>query len=135
MASTSEQLEILEQPNYIGSWSVAGVPGFVVAVLNRWQRNRGKLPSQFLLVACPQVEVYASGGLPSRVRELTDSRVRIQHFTGCHKPYLVILLLGEDAELRREEIQNLLAWSDGYQVELMGGLTRLRFIDAVEEND
>lgn len=135
MASTYEHLEILGLPNYIGSWSVVGVPGFVIAVLNRWQRNRGSLPSQFVLVACPQVEVNANGGLPPRVRELTDSRVRIQHFTGCHKPYLVILLLGEDAEARREEIQNLLAWSEGYEVELSEGTTRLRFIDAVEEND
>ena len=135
MASTSEQLEIRDLPNYIGSWSVAGIPGFIIAVLNRWQRNQGRLPSQFVLVACPQVEVNATGGLPSRVRELTDSRVRIQHFTSCHKPYLVILLLGDDAEARRAEIQDLLAWSEGYQVELTDGLTRLRFIDAVEEND
>ncbi len=94
-----------------------------------------RLPSQFVMVACPQVEINAIGGLPSRVRELTDSRVRIQHFTGCHKPYLVILLLGEDAEARREEIQKLLSWSEGYHVELMDGMTRLRFIEAIEEND
>jgi len=135
MASTSEQLEIMGLPNYIGSWSVVGLPGFVLAVLNRWQRNQGRLPSQFVLVACPQVEINAIGGLPSRVRELTDSRVRIKHFTGCHKPYLVILVLGEDAEARREEIQHLLSWSEGYHVELMDGMTRLRFIDAIEEND
>ena len=136
MKSTSEQLEIIGLPPYIGSWSVVSLPSFAFTVLDRWQRNYGRLPSRFVLVACPQVEIDANGGLPSRVRELTDSRVRIQHFTACHKPYLVILLLGEDAETRREEIQNLLAWSEGYRVEMMDdGITRLRFIDAIEEND
>ena len=72
---------------------------------------------------------------PSRVRELTDSRVRIQHFTGCHKAYLVILLLGDDAEARREAIQKWLSWSEAYHVECMEGATRLRFIEAIEEND
>jgi len=135
MESTLGQLEIIGLPPYIGSWSVVGLPGFTFAVLDRWQRNYGRLPSRFELVACPQVEIDANGGLPSRVRELTDSRVRIQHFTGCHKLYLVILLFGEDAEVRREEIQTLLSWSEGYHVECMDGMTRLRFIEATEDND
>jgi len=71
----------------------------------------------------------------ARVIELTDSRVRLQHFTGCHRPYLVILLLGEDAERRREEIQKFLPWSEGYEVNLMNGTTRLEFIEAVEDID
>lgn len=61
--------------------------------------------------------------------------MRIQLFTGCHKPYLVILLLGEDAEVRREEIQKLLPWSEGYHVNFIDGMTRLQFIEAIEEND
>jgi hypothetical protein len=87
------------------------------------------------LVACPQVEVNAVGGLPSRVRELTNPRHRLQHFTSCHKPYLVIFLVGEDAEGRREEIQKWLSWSEGYQVEFTDGTPRLRFIEAIEERD
>lgn len=135
MESTSQQLEITGLPVYIASWSVASVPGFVLSVLNRWQRNHGRLPSRFLLVACPQLEINENGGLPSRVRELTDARIRLKHITSCNKPYLVILLFGEDAEARREEIQNLLSWSEGYHVESMDGMTRLQFIDAVEEID
>jgi len=135
MVSTQEHLEITGLPPHVGSWSAVGLPGFIIKVLNRWQRNYGRLPSQYVLVACPQVEINAVGGLPSRVRELTDSRVRILHFTGCHKPYLVILLLGDDAEARRGEIQKWLSWSEGYQVEFKDGMTQLRFIEAVEEND
>lgn len=135
MNSTSEPLEIIDLPPYVGSWSAVGLPGFTNGILNRWQRNYGSLPSQFVLVACPQVEINAIGGLPSRVRELTDARVRIQHFTGCHRLYLVILLLGNDAEARREEIQKLLSWSEGYHVEHTDGRTRLRFIEAIEETD
>lgn len=135
MKSTSEAPEIMGLPPYVGSWSVVSLPGFAFSVLNRWQRNHGNLPTQFVLVACPQVEVNAIGGLPSRIRELTNARVRLQHFTGCHKPYLVIFLLGEDAEVRREEIQKLLAWSEGYHVESKNGTTQLRFIEAVEDTE
>jgi hypothetical protein len=133
MESTPMELEILGQPSYVSSWSVAGIPGFIPAALERWQRNHGRLPDRFILVACPQVEVNALGGLPARVRELTSPRLRFQHFTGCHKPYLVILLVGEEASARREKVQELLAWSEGYQVERQDSTTRLRFIEAVEE--
>ena len=135
MAAAAGQLEIIGTPPYIGSWSAVGLPGFVPAILSRWQRNFGRLPAKFVLVACPQVEINAIGGLPSRVSELTDSRVRVQQFTGCHRPYLAILLLGDDAEQRREEIQPLLPWSEGYDVALDEGNTRLRFIEAFEDRD
>jgi REP element-mobilizing transposase RayT len=135
MISTSEQLQVTGIPPYIGCWSAISIPGFAVAILDRWQRNYGTLPSRFAMVACPQVEINAMGGLPNRVHELTNSRVRIQHFTGCHRPYLVILLFGEDAEVRREEIQQLLPWSEGYLVESLDGMTQLRFIEAIEEID
>lgn len=135
MEPTPQQLEITEVPPYIRSWSAVGLPGFIINALERWQRNYGTLPSQFRLVACPQVEVNAVGGLPDRVRELTDSRVRLLHFTGCHKPYLILLLFGSDAEVRRAEIQPLLAWSESYQVEVKDGVLHLQFIDAIEEID
>ncbi len=135
MNSTTEQLEILNRPPYVGSWSVVGIPDFIPAVLDRYQRNYGELPAQFSLVACPKVEINAMGGLPSSVREHTDARMRIQHFTGCNKPYLVILLPGEDAENRREQIQKSLSWSEGYEVKLMNGTTQLRFVEATEELD
>ena len=129
MDGTSTNVEIRDVP----PWSVVGLPGFTLKVLERWQRNFGSLPAEFTLVACPQVEINAIGGLPSRVRELTDSRVRILHFTGCHKPYQVILLFGQEADARRAEIQSLLAWSEGYTVVMAAGTVRLNFIEAIEE--
>ena len=135
MELTPHQLEIIDVPPYIRSWSAVGLPGFIIKALERWQRNYGDLPLQFRLIACPQVEVNAVGGLPERVRELTDSRVRLLHFTGCHKPYLILLLFGNDAEVRRAEIQQWLAWSEGYQVEVSEEVIRLHFIDAIEEID
>jgi hypothetical protein len=135
MEPTPYQLEIIDLPPYIRSWSAVGLPGFIIKALERWQRNYGDLPSQFRLIACPQVEVNAVGGLPERVRELTDSRVRLLHFTGCHKPYLILLLFGDDAETRRAEIQQWLAWSEGYQLEVSEEVIRLQFIDAIEEID
>ena len=47
-------------------------------------------------------------------------------------PYLVILLLAENAEVRREEIQKLLWMSEGYHVKFLDGMTRLRFIATIE---
>jgi hypothetical protein len=135
MESNSMQLEILGQPTYVASWSVAGIPGFIQTALARWQRNHGRLPDRFVLVACPQVEINVLGGLPVPVRELTSPRLRFQHFTGCHKPYLVMLLFGEDAGARREAVQKMLSWSEGYQVECEDRTVRLRFIEAIEERE
>jgi hypothetical protein len=133
MGTVIKQPEITGLPPNVGSWSAVSIPGFITSVLGRWQRELGRLPVRFVLVACPKVEVNAIGGLPPRVRELTSPRQRLQHFTGCHKPYLVILLEGEDADARRDEIQRRLSWSEGYQVECTDGSPRLRFIEAIEE--
>lgn len=128
--------EVIGLPPNVGSWSAIGIPGFVAGAVNRWVREQGRLPPQFVLIACPNVEINANGGLPIRVRELTNPRHRLQHFTGCHKPYLVIFLEGEDAEARRDEIQKWLAWSEGYQVDCTDtGAPRLHFIEAIEELD
>jgi len=135
MKAIAEQLEIEGIPPYVESWSAAGIPGFIPAVLNRWRENVGNLPTRFVMVLCPQVEIDARGGLPDRVRELTNPRLRFLHFTGCHKPYVVFLYSGDDAEEWRTQVQRLLSWSEGYQAELMAGITRLKFIDAVEEPD
>jgi hypothetical protein len=135
MPTVVKQPEIIGLPQNVGSWSAVSIPGFITGVLNRWQREQGSLPPHFVLVACPKVEINANGGLPSRVRELTSARQRLQHFTGCHKPYLVILLQGEDADMRRDQIQRWLSWSEGYQVEYTDGSPRLRFIEAIEERD
>jgi hypothetical protein len=127
------RFEIAELPPYVRSWSVVSIPNFILSAMSRWQRNFGNLPLQFTLVACPQTEIAALGGLPSRVVELTDPRVRIKHFTSCNKLYLIILLLGEDAEERRDEIQKYLPWSESYHVDLNDEMLRLRFIEAVED--
>jgi hypothetical protein len=135
METRVNQPEVIGVPANVGSWSAIGIPGFLAGALGRWRREQGNLPARFVLIACPKVEINAIGGLPSRVRELTNPRHRLQHFTGCHKPYLVILLEGEDAEARREEIQKQLAWSEGYHVDYTDGAPRLIFIDAIEELD
>ena len=135
MQTSPEQLEVQGVPPYVASWSAAILPGFVPAVLDRWRRNYGKLPAQFIMVLCPKVEVNAMGGLPAGVIQRTNPRLRMQHFTGCHKPYLVLFHCGEDAEEWRSEVQGLLPWSEGYAAEYVDGLTRLRFVEAVEDLD
>jgi len=133
--TATEHLEIHGLPANVASWSAAGIPGFVLAVLDRWRRNSGRLPTRFVMVLCPQTEINAAGGLPARVRELTDPRLRFQHFTGCHRPYVILLHAAENAEEWRREVQGRLAWSESYQVECRDGVLRLRFVDAVEERD
>ncbi len=116
MESIAQQLKVEGVPPHVSSWSVAGIHGFVLAVLNRWQREHGELPAQFQMVMCPQVEINAMGGLPPRVHELTDPRLRCRHFTGCNRPYFVVLFTGADAEHRAREAQELLSWSERYAV-------------------
>jgi hypothetical protein len=133
MEELPPQLEIVGLPAHVESWSVAKIPGFVLAVLKRWRRNQVHLPRTFSMLMCPQVEVNAVGGLPPRVVELTDPKLRCRHFTGCHKPYLVVLFTGEDAAERRMEAQAFLSWSEGYNVELTPDTVRLTFAAASEE--
>ena len=133
MSMASDPLEIHGVPAYVASWSAARIRGFVPAVLERWRRSSGDLPARFAMVICPLVEVSARGGLPARVRELTTARLRFQHFTGCHKPYVVLFQSGGDIEQWRREIQQQLAWSEGYQAETGNGVLRLRFMEATEE--
>jgi hypothetical protein len=128
-----QSIQITGVPPYVEFWSVAKIPKFVAAVLERWQRNHGHLPMDFFAVMCPQVEVNAVGGLPSRVVELTDPRLRCRHFTGCHKPYFVVFLVGEDAEQRLAAVQNLLSWSESYRVQIGADAVRLTFVGATEE--
>ena len=135
MSKLPDQLQVLGLPPHIESWSVARIPGFVLAVLRRWQRNHGELPREFHALMCPQVEVNARGGLPARVVELTDPQLRCRHFTGCHKPYFVVMFTGPDAGRRRAEVQALLAWSEGYRVEVGSEAVVLRFMEATEEID
>ena len=133
MLNETESIEIVDIPAYIRSWSVVCIPKFVQSVLDIWQSNFGQLPPDFTLVACPQMEIKALGGLPSRVRELTNAKVRVQQFTSCNKLYMVILLLGDDADKKREEIQQYLPWSEAYEVNHKKDSIKLNFVDAVED--
>ncbi len=130
-----QALEVSGVPRHVGSWSVAQIPGFVPAVLGRWQREYGRLPRRFSLVMCPQAEVNARGGLPAQVTELTDPRLRCRHFTGCHRPYLVILLTGPEAEAQRARLLPLLAWCEAYRVSIGPEAIRLDFAGATEDSE
>jgi hypothetical protein len=133
MDNIPEKLDIVGVPLYVESWNVAKIPGFVSAVLKRWQRSYGELPQRFYIVMCPQVEINTMGGLPTQAYELTDPRLRCQHFTGCHKPYFVVILTGDDADWRRAEIQRLLPWSEGYEVKITEQAIHLTFTEASED--
>ena len=135
MSGLPQTLEVTGVPRHVGSWSVAGIPGFVPAVLGRWQREHGSLPQRFSLVMCPQVEVNARGGLPREVTELTDPRLRCRHFTGCHRPYLVILFTGPDAEVQCSRILPMLAWCEAYRVCIERNAIRMDFAGATEDAD
>jgi len=133
MNTANVSLEIQDVPAYVASWSAAQIRGFIPAVLERWRRSSGELPARFAMVICPLVEISSRGGLPARVRELTSPRQRFQHFTGCHKPYFVLFQAAGDIERWRREIQQELAWSEGYHAETGDGVLRLQFKEAIEE--
>lgn len=132
------QVEITDVPLHVQSWTVARIAGFVPAVLKRWQREFGDLPEKFHMVVCPQVEINARGGLPPEIHAITDPRLTCRHFTGCHKPYFVVLFKGADSAERRRRAQELLAWSEGYAVELTPAMIRLRlegYTEDLEDED
>lgn len=129
------EVEVKGLPAHVAAWSVSHIPGFVLAVLQRWEREYARLPDAFSILMCPQTELNAMGGLPEGVHALTDPRLRCAHFTGCHRPYLVVLFTGEDAEPRRAEAQTLLPWSEGYRVRVVGDRAELEFADAREGLD
>jgi hypothetical protein len=133
MPTPLDHIKVDGVPEHVASWSAAKIPGFVAAVIKRWEREYGELRRSFEMVICPQVEINAIGGLPAEVIELTDPRLRCRHFTGCHKPYFVAFFAGEDAAVRRAKVQTLLPWSEGYAVEVDDEAVTLRFVDCSED--
>jgi hypothetical protein len=133
MQPLPSQVEIADLPEHVQSWSAARIAGFVPGVLDRWQREFGALPRTFHMLLCPQVEVNMRGGLPPDMHALTDARLTCHHFTGCHKPYLVALFQGKDSVDRCRRALTLLAWSEGYAVEITASAIRLRLVDYTED--
>lgn len=133
MLQIPENVEVSGLPPYIAFWSITRVDRFIPAILGRWHREHSGLRSGFFLLLCPRVEVNALGGLPGDVLDLTDPRQRLTHFTGCQRPYMALMLAGEDADQRRARIHELLPWSESYWVEIDEASIRLSFIDATEE--
>ena len=135
MKALPTEVEITDVPSHVESWSVARIAGFVPAVLKRWQREFGNLPEHFHLVVCLQVEINARGGLPSEIHAITDPKLTCRQFTGCHKPYFVVLFQGANSADRRQRAQELLAWSEGYAVEVTPSTIRLRLEGYTEDLD
>lgn len=133
MQTLPDQTDITDVPPHVQAWSAARIPGFVPAVLKRWQREHGALPKQFHLTLCPQAEVNARGGLPAQVHELTNPRLTCRHFTGCHKPYVIILHLNDDAADHQRAVLAELAWSEGYQVEVTPTRLCMQFVGCTED--
>ena len=68
------------------------------------------------------------------VQAVIDPRLRIVHFTGCSRPYLVVLFVGKEAARDQQVIMRHLPWSEHYDVEVDGeGTVLLRFLGCTEE--
>jgi hypothetical protein len=135
MTRIPERVEIEGAPTYMGAWSAAAIPGFVPAVLRRWQREFGPLPEPLFITLCPQVEINAAGGLPAAAVELSDARLRCRHFTGCHKPYFVMFFTGAEGPAHQDQAGELLAWSESYRLHVEPDRLRLEFRGATEALD
>lgn len=115
-------------------WSVTAVDKFVVSSLQRAQREGGALPRQFRMSMCPWGERNAMGEAWGMAQAVIDPRFRIVHFTGCSRPYLVVLFVGEDAARDQDVMKRYMPWSEHYEVELAGkGTIALRFVGCTEE--
>ena len=116
-------------------WSVALVDKFVGSVLGRMDREGARLPQSFRISMCPWGERNAVGGTPAAVKEHSDPRFRIVHFTGCSRPYLVAVFAGDDARARQQVAMAHLPWSEHYEAEIRDGTVILSFVDSTEEVD
>ena len=132
MTPIPDRVQIEGAPAYVTAWSAAAIPGFVPAVLRRWQREYGELPRPLYITLCPQVEINAAGGLPDIAVELSDARMRCRQFTGCHKPYFVMFFTGAAAAEHQAQAGRALAWSESYYLDIGADRLRLEFQDATE---
>jgi hypothetical protein len=116
-------------------WSVTGVDKFLVGALQRVQREGAALPPRFYMSLCPWGERNALGGTPAPVQEILDPRLRLVHFTGCGRPYLVALFIGDDAAARQQTAMQHLPWSEHLAVTRRDEQVRARYLGCTEEVD
>ena len=114
-------------------WSVIGVDKFVTGALGRIEGGGGTLPAHFRMSCCPWGERNALGGTPEPVREIMDPRLRLVHFTGCGRPYLVVLFIGDDAAQRQQIAMQHLPWSEHFDVRINGGEAALSYLESTED--
>jgi hypothetical protein len=114
-------------------WSVTSVHNFVVGALNRAQRDAWALPGQFRLSICPWGERNILGGTPTQVQEVINPRLRLVHFTGCGRPYLLILFVGEDAAAHQQIAMQYLPWSEHFSVTCHDNEAALDYHGSTEE--
>lgn len=115
-------------------WSVTGVDKFVVSSLQRTEREGGQLPKRFGMTMCPWGERNAIGGTRAATQTVTDPRLRVVHFTGCSRPYLIVFFVGEHAARQQQLAMRHMPWSEHYAVEIDDeGVIHLRFLACTEE--
>lgn len=114
-------------------WSVTLVDKFVTGALGRIVDQGGRLPTEFRISFFPWGEHNAMGGTPEAVREIMDPRLRLVHFTGCGRPYLVVVFIGDKAAGDQEIARCQLPWSEHYRAQDGGDQLTLEFIGETEE--
>jgi hypothetical protein len=113
-------------------WTVTGVNRFLVGALERIASLGTPLPERFRLSVCPWGERNQLGGTPAPVQAVTDPRLRLVHFTGCGRPYLLALFQGDDAGARQDIAMRHLPWSEHFTVTLAGDQAELTYLDCTE---
>ncbi len=113
-------------------WTVTAVDTFITGALGRVERGGG-ITERFQMSICPWGERNALGGTPSEVQEVMDPRLRLVHFTGCGRPYLVALFIGADAAKRQAIAMAHLPWCEHFACECQAGHLTATFLQAVED--
>ena len=113
-------------------WTVTRIDKFVVSALKQAERIGGELPDHFHLTFCPWGERNAIGGTPLAISEGADPRFRLVHFTGCGRPFLTALFIGEDAAARQQRVIRYLPWAEHYAVHIRDEVAAMRFVAATE---
>jgi len=114
-------------------WSVTKVDKFLPGVFARAEHEGAALPEAFHISMCPWGEHNTVRGSAEHWHDVMDPRFRLVHFTGCGRPYLVVMFIGEEARRRQTVAARHLPWSEHYRVELDAQTARLHFLGESEE--
>jgi len=130
-----DQIRQVELEGTVPPWGITTISGFIQSALSRAERAGGDLPAAFHVSFCPWGERNAVSHNLGALADVFDARYRLVHFTSCGRPFLVAILIGDDAAGRQQKAMRYLPWSEHYRATRDGDCVTLHFVGEVQDVD